>query len=73
MLKRTLVTSCHFFNKGRCSKSDFSDINYLNSAAMNYSRINLTSSDYSCLNPVNVTMNPVVFCLNNSCNSNGNF
>jgi hypothetical protein len=67
-LKDTLKYKCHFFNKGSCSIVPYSNISSLNFAAAQFSQINRTYSNYNCLDPVEVTQNPVVYCKLNPCN-----
>ena len=67
-LKSTLKYKCHFFNKGTCSLVPYSSISSLNFAASQFTQMNRTFGNYSCVDPVEVTYNPVVFCKVNNCN-----
>ena len=68
-LKKILKYKCHFFNKGTCSLIPYSSVSSMNFAAAQFSQINRTNSDYSCIDPVEVSQNPVLFCKENPCNN----
>ena len=70
-LNKTFKTKCHFFNKGSCSLTPYRDILNLNYAVMRYFQLNLTSGNYSCLDPQLINLDSVQQCIISDCQSSG--